>query len=569
MTRSQPRPPPRCLCRVPRAPAVAVIAAAACGSVARGAPPRAPAPTTTVPAAPALELLDAGELTVTVRGRRTGSEQFSIARTAAGYRLTTEVRLESGDALRLFDSVLDTDRSWRPRQARGRDVRDGGTRSTLGGAPLVLATTSRLAPPTARTASRAVELFLGDHTFSHFAPTCALAVPTERVGFPGMDVRIGADRGTALAGVTRRTVDLAGAMRAVVTCRGDRLLAVELPGLGTAAVRTELADALAPLILPTPEKAALPASAVEHERALSVDGATLACGLVVPAVARRPVAVAVLLTGSGPQDRDEDPVGPGGMKLGLLRAIAGALAEVGVASLRCDDRGAAGSTGDFGAATVPTFVADARAMIAAVRAEPGLDPARVIVIGHSEGAVIASAVSAVDRRVAAVALLAGPGRPLDVILLEQVARTFTRAGLTAADTDVALANHRAAFAAIAARAPLPDTAEAREWTGGERWLRSHRALDVVATVALIGARPVLVAHGAVDQQVTTVDADALVAAARAGAAVVSDHRYPGLDHLFVASERGDPAAYADPDRTVDRAFLRDLAGFAAAAPPVH
>ena len=42
-----------------------------------------------------------------------------------------------------------------------------------------------------------------------------------------------------------------------------------------------------------------------------------------------------------------------------------------------------------------------------------------------------------------------------------------------------------------------------------------------------------------------------------------------LDHLFVASERGDPAAYADPDRTVDRAFLRDLAGFAAAAPPVR
>ena len=509
--------------------------------------------------------LDRGELVLSVRGRAVGRESFVIEGNEARRVIRSEVRFEWGSLLRLADSVLETDGAWRPLAATGRDVVDGGTRTELAGSPLVLTTTVRSAPVAVRTASREVELYLGENMLSHYAPTCALAAPAVRTGFPGMDVRIDGDRPTTIAGVTRRSVDLAGALRTVVTCEAGKLLAVEVPATGLVGVRAERQAELAGLLLPG--ASAVVADLGAEARAVPVAGAVLACEVVLPRGAVGATAAAVLLNGSGAQDRDENTVGPGGIKSGLMRAIAGALAERGVASIRCDDRGVGGSTGDFGAATRETFVADARAMLAALRAERRVDPARVAVVGHSEGALIAATVAAGDARVAAVAMLAGPGRPLDEVLLEQVARTLARGGLTADEAAAALDRHRAALAAVRAGTPLPDTAEAREWLGGEAWLRSHLVHDVAADLAALAGRPLLVAQGGVDRQVRDVDADRLIAAARAaGNGAVVDRRYPTLDHMFASSETGDPAAYVDPDRAIAPAMLADLAAFVAAAP---
>lgn len=577
--------------RAPRLIAVGGLLAAACGATApRAVTPPGPAPVRAPPAAapgvepvaaviapavvapPVAVEVDRGELVMTVRGRPAGTETFSIedggADGGVGHVIRSEVRLESGATLRLLDSVLITDRDWRPVSATARDVVDGGTRRELAGAPLTLTTRARLTGETVRTASRAVELYLGDNTLAHFAPACALPAPLVRVGFPGMDVRIGGDVATALAGVTRRPVDLAGTVRATVTCEAGRMLAVELPAFGLAAVRRERRAELAAVVLPTASKAPLPPGLIELDRQLAVRGATLACSLVLPATRPGPAPVAVLLSGSGAQDRDEDTLGPGGIKLGILRAVALTLGAGGVASLRCDDRGVGGSTGEFGAATLDTFLADARALVAAVRAEPAVDRARVSVIGHSEGAVVAALVAAADPGVAAVALLAGPGRPVDEVLLEQVGRTLGRGGLTADEATAALDRHRAAFAAIRAGQPLPDTDEANEWRGGEAWLRSHLGHDVLAALTAVGPRPVFVGQGGVDRQVIAADADALARAARAGGAAVVDRRYPGLDHLFARSDTGDPSAYVDPDRRVDPAVLADLLAFVVAAPAV-
>jgi predicted esterase len=554
----------RCPVRVRRRWTSFVLVIVACVGT-RSVPPSATRPGPE-PAGDALPLgeIDRGELILTMRGRPAGREHFAITRTRDGYRLWSEVQQAAGGAQRLFDVILATDRQWRPRVAVGRDVKDGGTTSTLAGAPLILSTRSTLAPPTTRTASGPVDLFLGDDTFGHFAPTCAIAAPAIRRGFPGMTIAIGGDVSTGLPGITRRTVDLAGAQRMIVTCARGRMLAVEVPSQARSAVRREYVAALASLVLAVPAKPPLPDGLREVERTIDRPDALLACALVVPRDASSPMPAALLLTGSGPQDRDGDSVGPGGIKLGLTRAIAVALAQVGIASLRCDDRGTARSSGVFGAATVPTWIADARAAVALLRREPTIAPSRVMLVGHSEGAVIASAVAAVDPAIAGVALLAGPGRPVDQVLLAQVAWTLARAGLTADEAAAALARHRDAFAAIAADRPLPDTAEAREWSGGEAWLRSHLAREPVSLVARLGRRPVLIAHGAVDQQVATLDADRLAAAARAGGAAVVEHRYPDLDHLFAVSTTGDPAVYADPGRSVDARFLGDLAEFAAA-----
>lgn len=544
----------------------AVVVPPPAGVAARGAAPAPPAA-----AAAASVVVDGGELILSLRGKPAGREVFTIEAEVDGYRVRSEVRLEQRSTLRLIASDLVTDRAWRPRAAIVRDVVDGVTTSTLEGDPLTLRTTSRLNPATVRTASRAIELYLADNTLAHFAPTCAVAAPTVRTGFPGMAVRIGPDR--ALPPFVQRTVDLGATVRALVTCEGARLVAVELPALALVAVRSDRADDLRDLVGVPATKAPLPPGLIEEPRTVRVAAARdraaaeLACSLVRPVGATGPLPVALLLTGSGAQDRDEDAVGAGGVKLGLLRAVAGALGVAGVASLRCDDRGVGGSTGEFGAATLATFVADAQAAVAALRRERALDPRRVIVVGHSEGGVVAAAVAAADPRVAGVALLAAPGRPVDEVLLGQVAHTLTAGGLTAAEAAAALARHQAAFAAIRAAQPLPDTAEADEWAGGEAWLRSHMRHDALADVRAL-ACPVWIAQGAIDRQVTPVDAAALAGAARAGGrATVTERAYPSLDHAFVVSATGDVAEYATPGRQVDPTFLAELAGFVAAVPP--
>ena len=175
-----------------------LASAAACAH--RSSPPAihaaAHALTPALPQAPSGPVeIDRGELTLTTRGRRSGSEAFTIERDRDGYVIRSEVRLESGSTLRLFDSVLVTDDLWRPRAGSGRDVKDGGTTVALAGAPLTLTSRARLGPTTVRTASRAVELFLGDNTFAHFAPTCAPAAPTPSRRASGCWARPGRWRG--------------------------------------------------------------------------------------------------------------------------------------------------------------------------------------------------------------------------------------------------------------------------------------------------------------------------------------------------------------------------------------
>lgn len=86
----------------------------------------------------------------------------------------------------------------------------------------------------------------------------------------------------------------------------------------------------------------------------------------------------VMVTGSGAQNRDEELMGHK-----PFRTIAEYLASRGYATLRLDDRGVGGSTGDFSKATADDFVSDTQAAIAFVNNElPGVP---VGVLGHSEG----------------------------------------------------------------------------------------------------------------------------------------------------------------------------------------
>ena len=123
----------------------------------------------------------------------------------------------------------------------------------------------------------------------------------------------------------------------------------------------------------------------------------------------------VLVSGSGPQDRDETLMGH---KPFLV--IADYLTRNGIAVLRYDDRGTAESGGEFSGATSVDFAGDAAAAVAYLKSHDEIDATRVGLVGHSEGGLIAPIVEVdLEAGLAHFVMLAGPGIDGGKILISQ------------------------------------------------------------------------------------------------------------------------------------------------------
>ncbi len=113
--------------------------------------------------------------------------------------------------------------------------------------------------------------------------------------------------------------------------------------------------------------------------------------------------VVLLITGSGPQDRDET--------IGLHKPfalLADHLTKLGIAVLRVDDRGVGKSTGNFSMATSENFASDVMAGIQYLKTRNDIDITKIGLLGHSEGGMIAPYVAARSKDVSFIVLLAGP-----------------------------------------------------------------------------------------------------------------------------------------------------------------
>jgi uncharacterized protein len=159
---------------------------------------------------------------------------------------------------------------------------------------------------------------------------------------------------------------------------------------------------------------------------LHPDGHLLQGTLTIPE-GRGPFPCAVLISGSGPQDRDESIMGH---KPFLV--ISDYLTRNGIAVLRYDDRGIGGSRmeniEDLKEDTSEDFATDVGVMIQAARIHPKIDNKRVGVIGHSEGGLIGPMVAAGDPKLAFVVMLAGPGVAGYELLPVQQARLLQSMG---------------------------------------------------------------------------------------------------------------------------------------------
>lgn len=122
----------------------------------------------------------------------------------------------------------------------------------------------------------------------------------------------------------------------------------------------------------------------------------------------------ILISGSGPQNRDEEILGH---KPFLV--IADYLVKQGIGVLRFDDRGVGDSTGDHATATSADFATDVQAGIDYLKTRKEVKHDQIGLMGHSEGGMIAPMVDADNKELAFMILLAAPGIPAPELLLQQ------------------------------------------------------------------------------------------------------------------------------------------------------
>ncbi|MFN3669209.1 MAG: alpha/beta hydrolase [Brevundimonas sp.] len=264
-------------------------------------------------------------------------------------------------------------------------------------------------------------------------------------------------------------------------------------------------------------------------------------------------AVAVILPGSGPTDRDGNSAG--GLTASTYRLLAEGLAEQGVATVRIDKRGIGESAPAGGREEDLRFsrnIDDARAWAADAAARTG-QPC-VWLIGHSEGALVAlGAVDGGNDTVCGLVLLSGAGRRARLVLEEQLgpnlpeplrtqalhALAELEAGRTVADTPPALA-------ALFRPSIQP-------------YLISWFALDPAALAARYEG-PVMVGSGTTDIQTRVIEAETL-AAARPGVHLVL---WDGVNHVLKvapADRAGNIAVYGDPALPLAPGVVDDVAAF--------
>ena len=414
------------------------------------------------------------------------------------------------------------------------------------------------------TPRRAELIFRGDSAMSHVVDSGSTStIPDRRfaitrgvlpfVNLSGLSLELILRRARALGGDTARVpVLLIGGqvVTATVSRVGSDSAVVQLGGIALRA-RTDAEGRLLGAVVPTqnvvferlPSDApaaawspvrivsyAAPAGApytAEEVKVRTPAGLTLVGTLTLPAVHHGDVPAVVLITGSGPEDRDEaSAMLPAEYR--PFREIADTLARRGIAVLRLDDRGVGGSDAGPPTATSADFAGDVRAALAWLRSRAGIDSTRLGLVGHSEGGIIAPMVAA-DSRLRAIVLIAGTASRGRRIADDQIRSLFAR------DTTMPRAR-RDSLLALALR--QADSAYA-----APGWLHWFAGYDPLPTARRVRV-PTLILQGQTDRQVPAAEAGRLAAAMRAGGnRRVTVRTFPRMNHLMLDDPSGDVRGY--------------------------
>ena len=243
-----------------------------------------------------------------------------------------------------------------------------------------------------------------------------------------------------------------------------------------------------------------PAAAVESPYTIKSGALELGGTLVMPRGATGRVPVVVIIAGSGPTDRNGNSLM--GIRPNSYAQLAWQLAGRGIATLRYDKRGMPGTKGTFDMTkmTLDDFAADARAAAESLAHDSRFS--KVVLLGHSEGSALALIAARQGAPVAGVISVSGLGRPLGVVMREQLARQFDSATLVRYDT--AMSQY------LRGEQPkdVPPQLGPLFVPINLSFMKSLTSLDPPAAIRAVH-QPVLIVQGGRDVQVAVADAERL------------------------------------------------------------
>jgi alpha/beta superfamily hydrolase len=285
--------------------------------------------------------------------------------------------------------------------------------------------------------------------------------------------------------------------------------------------------------------------------------------------------VVILITGSGPENRDEELFGH---KPFLV--LADYLTKKGIAVLRFDDRGVGKSTGDFKTATTSDFAKDVQAGVDYLKTRKEIDKNQIGLIGHSEGGVIAPIVVGNSKDVDFIVLLAGTGIRGDKLMLLQKEKIERQMGVPENEIQKGQEIFKGAYDIILASSVNDNTLNTKinsylKLQFGDKmneqqinavtsqitspWMVYFLKFDPASALEKVKC-PVLAINGDKDVQVPAdVNLDAIKKSlAKAGNSKTTTKILPNLNHMFQECKTGLPDEYGTIEQTFSPIALDEI-----------
>ncbi|MGE5383506.1 MAG: alpha/beta hydrolase family protein [Omnitrophica WOR_2 bacterium] len=296
--------------------------------------------------------------------------------------------------------------------------------------------------------------------------------------------------------------------------------------------------------------------------------------------------VVILISGSGPQNRDEEL-----LNHKPFLVLSDYLTRNGIGVFRYDDRGTASSTGNYNSATTEDFARDVNAIVEYLMTRKEIDHAHIGLIGHSEGGIIAPMVASKSKDVSFIVMMAGTGIPGNELLLLQQEAILKVSGEKEAQIKEMTTFNKEIFNIILNEsnddsitsqltAYIKKVSKSNpEWMSSNKldeesliqmtvksidtpWMKyfiRHNPALVLQKVKC----PVLAINGSKDLQVPPKENLAAIKKALdlAGNSKVTIKELPGLNHLFQECTTGNPSEYSQIDQTISPVALEEICGW--------
>jgi len=292
----------------------------------------------------------------------------------------------------------------------------------------------------------------------------------------------------------------------------------------------------------------------------------------------------VMITGSGPQNRDEELFGFKPFKI-----IADHFTRKGIAVLRYDDRGVGGSGGNTGESTTRDFVKDALAAIHFLQTRNDINPKQIGLCGHSEGGIVAPLAASQSTDVAFIICIAGPAVEGKTLILAQEEAIMRADSTSEENIRKALATSNIVYrlalsgdhqdeirkelraAAVDQINSMPE-AQRKAITNEEEfirvnveakmkplespWFKFFLAYDPAPALEKVKC-PILALFGGLDTQVpAALNKPAMKSALDKGGNKDCTFKvFPNADHLFLSAKTGSPSEYSSLKKEFVPGFL--------------